>query len=60
MFNQRENLCYGEIITYFKQIKPEFLDLTPLVCNIFELILVLPQLRQDLFEITNLLLISLP
>ena len=48
MFNRRENLCYGEIIAYFKQIKPEFQDLKPLVCKIFELILVLSKLRQDL------------
>ena len=48
MFNRRENLCYGDIIAYFKQIKPEFQDLKPLVCKIFELILVLSKLRQDL------------
>ena len=35
MFNQRENLCYVETITYFKQIEPEFQDLTPLVCKNF-------------------------
>ena len=42
IFNQKKNLCYGDIITYFKWMKPEFLDLIPEVCKFFELIIVLP------------------
>ena len=35
IFNQKKkNLCYGDVITYFKWIKPEFQDLIPEVCKI--------------------------
>ena len=41
-FPQKEDISYGDIITYFKQLKPELKVLIPEVCKIFELILVLP------------------
>ena len=47
-------MSYGEIITCFRQIKPEFQDLTLLVCKILNLFLVLPESSTKIrFEVQN-------